>query len=256
MSNPTKVISWNVNGIRAAERNGFLDWIIASDADVVCVQETKAHPEQLSEELLSPAGYVSHFSSAEKRGYSGTATYSKKKPDNVTTLGIKDFDTEGRVLITTFGSLHIVNAYFPNSQEGGKRLDYKLAFCAAVKEHLDGLVRSGHDVLLCGDYNIAHTEIDLARPKQNENNPGYLPEEREWMTSFLTSGYTDTFRVFEPGPGHYTWWSYRGGARARNVGWRIDYHCVNERLRDRVLSSVIHPETTGSDHCPLSIHIE
>lgn len=250
-----KIISWNVNGIRAAERNGFLDWITHTDADVVCVQETKAHEEQLSDDLKSPPDYTSHFASAEKRGYSGTAIYSRSAPDTVELMGVPDFDSEGRVLIGSFGGISIVNAYFPNSQEGGKRLDYKLAFCEALKDRIDGLVSSGQNVVLCGDYNIAHTEIDLARPKQNEKNPGYLPEERAWMTSFLGDGYVDTFRMFEPGPHHYTWWSYRGGARARNIGWRIDYHCVNEGLRDRVVQSAIHPDVTGSDHCPISLLI-
>lgn len=252
---PHTIISWNVNGIRAAERNGFIEWISSCGADVVCVQETKAHPDQLSEELLAPAGYSSNFASAEKRGYSGTATFSRTAPDDVSVLGEADFDSEGRVLIETFGSLSVINAYFPNSQDAGKRLDYKLAFCESIKARVDALVQGGQDIVLCGDYNIAHTEIDLARPKQNEKNPGYLPEERAWMTSFLDSGYVDTFRMFEKGANHYTWWSYRGGARAKNVGWRIDYHCVNERLRDRVQTARIHPDISGSDHCPVSITV-
>ncbi|MFP4510481.1 MAG: exodeoxyribonuclease III [Spirochaetaceae bacterium] len=252
-SQPHTIVSWNVNGIRAAVRNGFIEWITGCGADVVCIQETKAHPDQLTEELLTPAGYSSYFANAEKRGYSGTAIFSRTPPDDVSFLGEPDFDSEGRVLIETFGSLSVVNAYFPNSQEAGKRLSYKLAFCEAVKARVDSLVQNGQDVVLCGDYNIAHTEIDLARPKQNEKNPGYLPEERAWMSSFLGAGYVDTFRMFETGANHYTWWSYRGGARTKNVGWRIDYHCVNEGLRDRVKASLIHPDIGGSDHCPVSI---
>lgn len=280
-----KIISWNVNGIRAVEKKGFVDWLLKTGADVVCIQETKASPAQLSDDLLFPgknqeaassaedaplfasvtgaaekkaectASYSSYFSSAKKPGYSGTAIYSLTKPDRTETLGVEEFDDEGRTTIAFYGSLAVISAYFPNSQDKGARLDYKLRFCDAIKKRCDSLVQEGYGIVLCGDYNIAHTAIDLANPKANEGNAGYLPEEREWMTFFTGHGYTDTFRMFCKDAGQYTWWSYRQRARERDIGWRIDYMCVNDALRDRVTGSVILKDVTGSDHCPVMIEL-
>jgi exodeoxyribonuclease-3 len=208
-----RIFSWNVNGIRAAEKKGFLPWLAASGGDLVCLQETKAYPGQLSPDLREPEGWHSYWASAKKAGYSGTAVYCRKKPEEVFTLGNPAFDDEGRVLGVRQGNLVVISAYFPNSQDAGARLGYKLAFCDAIFERCRDLVGQGRNVVLCGDYNIAHTPIDLARPRENEGNPGYLPEERAWMDTFTAGGFCDTFRHFCPEPGHYTWWSYRSTAR-------------------------------------------
>lgn len=248
-----RLISWNVNGMRSVLKKGFIEWLASSGADVVCVQESRALPEDIAPECLKPKGYTSIWNPAEKKGYSGVAAYVKKEPLSVGVLGKKEFDGEGRVQTLEYKDYTIVNTYFPNSQPERRRLDYKLAFCSAVLRLCNRLVKSGTNVVLCGDYNIAHTEIDLARPKQNEDNPGYLPEEREAMTRFLKAGYVDTFRHFCPDSDHYTWWSYRGGARAKNVGWRLDYHCVNKDFIGRVKRAEILSEVLGSDHCPVAI---
>ena len=256
------VISWNVNGIRAVEKKEFVPWLINCGADVVCIQETKANPSQLSPELIAPKGqgkdgsevsYNSFFSSAKKAGYSGTAIYSKAKPDNVTVLGVSEFDDEGRVTAAWFGNTVVISAYFPNSQAEGARLPYKLGFCDEILKYCDNLVSSGKNIVLCGDYNIAHKPIDLANPKSNEGNPGYLPEERAWMEKFVNSGYSDTFRHFCSEPNQYTWWSYRFHAREKNIGWRIDYQCVNQSFLPQVKESVILNNVMGSDHCPIRI---
>ena len=281
-----KIISWNVNGIRAVEKKGFTDWLLNCGADVVCIQETKANPEQLEEALLNPGNtsenddddaplfsqaldsakapagntqnisYKSYFSSAKKAGYSGTAIYSRTEPDKVELLDIPEFDDEGRVIIAWFGKLAVISAYFPNSQAEGKRLPYKLDFCSAIYKKCTEIVEQGANLVLCGDYNIAHTPIDLANPKSNEKNAGYLPEEREWMTFFTSHGFTDTFRMFCSEPGKYTWWSYRMHAREKDIGWRIDYQCVNEGFKDHVKSSTILKDVMGSDHCPIQIEID
>jgi exodeoxyribonuclease-3 len=252
-----RILSWNVNGIRSVEKKGFPEWMKTEDADVVCIQETKAKPEQLGEGLREIDGYKSYWASAQKPGYSGVAIYSKQEPLEVKTQGIDDFDQEGRFLRAEYQDFTLISAYFPNSQEGGRRLDYKLAFCAAVMKLCKGFVKQGRHFLFCGDYNIAHTSIDLARPRENEGNAGYLPEERAWMDSYLRAGFVDTFRHFHPGEkGHYSWWSFRCHARERNVGWRLDYHCVDPAFLPRVLSSRIRPEVQGSDHCPVEIVLD
>jgi exodeoxyribonuclease-3 len=171
-------------------------------------------------------------------------------------MGIKRFDDEGRVQVLEYPAFTVINAYFPNSQEAGARLEYKLDFCNSLLSFAKKLVKQGKNILICGDYNIAHTAIDLARPKQNEQNAGYLPEEREWMDKFIRAGFVDTFRVFTPGPGHYSWWSYRANARANNVGWRIDYHCVNQAFQPKVLGAEILTTVHGSDHCPVLVRLD
>ncbi|MBQ9205902.1 MAG: exodeoxyribonuclease III [Treponema sp.] len=276
-----KIISWNVNGIRAVEKKGFVDWLLSSDADVVCIQETKAHPSQLTQNLVaagseenvlfqlppkdvaSPvsieepsATYNSYWSSAKKAGYSSTAIYSKKTPDKVELLGNPEFDDEGRVLSAYFGKTVVISAYFPNSQNQGARLDYKLAFCAAIFDYLNKLVSDGYNIVLCGDYNIAHKPIDLANPKANEGNAGYLPEERAWMDFFTANGYVDVFREFCKEEKQYTWWSYRFHAREKDIGWRIDYTCVNKHFLPQVTSAGILKDVLGSDHCPIEIIIK
>lgn len=250
-----KIVSWNVNGIRAVSKKGFSQWLVDEAADVICLQETKANPQQLSPEITDIGEYTSFFASAKRPGYSGTAIYSKIKPDNVYVMGQDEFDDEGRVLCCDFVNLTVISAYFPNSQDGGARLPYKLAFCDAIFQFCDDLVAKGQNVVLCGDYNIAHTKIDLARPESNEHNPGYLPEEREWMSKFLNGGYCDAFRLFCGEGGHYSWWSYRFHAREKNIGWRIDYTCVNNDFVPNVKSAEILSNIQGSDHCPVKIEI-
>ena len=251
-----KIVSWNVNGLRAAVRNGFLQWLGKCRADVVCVQELRALPEQLDESILRPKGYKPLWQPAQRKGYSGVAAFVKKEPLSVDVMGVEEFDVEGRVQVLEYAAFTIVNAYYPNSQPERARIDYKLAFCDAMAALCNRLRDEGRNVILCGDYNIAHTEIDLARPKQNEDNPGYLPEERAAMTAFLAEGYMDTFRHFTPDSGNYTWWSYRGRAREKNVGWRLDYHCVNEAFLPQVRKSVILSQVTGSDHCPVMLTVK
>jgi len=256
-----RIISWNVNGIRAVEKRGFTDWLAKESPDILCLNETKAKLGQLSPKLANPARsgsgtetYHSYWASAKKPGYSGVAIYSKTEPLRTRFLGTPEFDDEGRVLIAEYDAFTLIATYFPNSQEGGKRLGYKLDFCAEILRLCNSLAESGRHFLLCGDYNIAHRPIDLARPKQNEGNAGYLPEERAWMDEFTGAGHVDTFRHFHPdATGHYTWWSYRAGVREKNIGWRIDYHCVDGAFLPKVTSSVIRPEVTGSDHCPVEI---
>jgi len=256
-----RIASWNVNGIRSAHEKGLLQWISSESPDVICLQETKAHPEQLVKELLAPVDgkglpYRAFWASAKRRGYSGVALFSRQEPDAVSFLGVQEFDDEGRFLAAKFGDITVVSAYFPNSQEAGARLDYKLRFCSAVHEYCDAVVaRKGH-VVVSGDYNIAHTPIDLARPRENEENPGYLPEERAWMDKFLGAGYVDSFRALHPGEkDQYSWWSYRARAREKNVGWRIDYHCTDPDLRPRMESAYMQPAVTGSDHCPVMLEL-
>lgn len=233
----------------------MFDWLHSAGPDIFCIQETKANPDQLAKRFTEPVGYHVWFSSAEKKGYSGVALYSKEKPKSVELLGQKEFDSEGRTLIADYNDFILINSYFPNSQDGGKRLDYKLAFCQSMMELTQRLRDEGRNIVLTGDYNIAHKPIDLARPKQNEGNPGYLPEERTWMDSFTEAGFVDTFRLFTKEGGHYTWWSYRTRGRERNVGWRIDYFCVNPEFQSSVSSSTIQSDVYGSDHCPLSLEI-
>lgn len=254
------IVSWNVNGIRAVEKKGFLEWLDAESPDVLCLQETKAHKGQVTPELGDPVlangAWKSWWSSAKKAGYSGTAIYSKTEPLDVRTSGYPEFDDEGRVVIADYSGATVISAYFPNSQEAGARLGYKLDFCAAMLEICDKLVSSGKNVILCGDYNIAHKPIDLANPKSNEGNPGYLPAERAWMDTFTGSGYVDTFRAFCAEPKQYTWWSYRFHAREKDIGWRIDYACVNPAFMPNVKSSIILKDVYGSDHCPIKLTCE
>lgn len=252
-----KIASWNVNGIRAAEKKGFGNWIKNSGNDIVCLQETKARPDQLDLFLREQEGYRSFWSSAEKAGYSGTAIYTRKDPLNVIEgIGLPESDSEGRVVGLEFKEFVVLSAYFPNSQREHERLPVKLKFCDAIHQYCDGWVKKGKAVVLAGDYNIAHHPIDLRNPKTNENNAGFLPQERAWMEHFTKQGYVDTFREFEKGPGHYSWWSYRPGVREKNIGWRIDYVCVNEGIRDRLKSAWISPDVLGSDHCPVGVELK
>lgn len=232
---------------------GFLDWVRRSDLDVFCLQEVKAFEGQVPPEVRSPEGYRSYWNSAQKPGYSGVATFTKQEPLNVEQgLGVPELDQEGRVLTLQFKDFDLVNAYFPNSQHGLTRLPFKLQFCEAMFKFLEKKRQQGRNVVLCGDFNIAHREIDLRNPKSNMNNPGFVAEERAWMDHLIDrAGYIDAFRKFEKGPGHYTWWSYRPGVREKNVGWRIDYFATNPEFDDRLKGCSISCEVMGSDHCPV-----
>ena len=251
-----RLLSWNVNGIRAAQRKEFVDWVSQIGPDILCVQETKASPEQLSEELTTMPGYHVYFSSAERKGYSGVATYSNVEPQDVAHgFGIEKFDSEGRILRMDYADFTLLNIYFPNGKSSEERLDYKMEFYDAFLEHLGHLKGQGRNVIVCGDVNTAHKEIDLARPKPNEKISGFLPIERSWMDQLVSHGYVDTLRMFNQEPGQYSWWDARGGGRSKNVGWRIDYFFVSESIKDRVTGAFILPDVMGSDHCPIGIDL-
>ncbi|MFH1429863.1 MAG: exodeoxyribonuclease III [Candidatus Margulisiibacteriota bacterium] len=252
----TNIISWNVNGLRAAQNKGFLKWLTKVQPDILCLQETKVQPDQLGTELLSPEGYKSYWQSAKRKGYSGVAVYTKKAPLSITNLGILEFDDEGRVQVLDFDGFTLINAYFPNSQAERARLPYKLRFNEAIVELCNKQVKAGKNVIVCGDFNVAHEPIDLTNPKPNENNPGYYIEERESMDRFLAGGYTDTFRHFNKESGNYTWWSYRFHARDKNIGWRIDFFIVNNGFLPKVKESTILADVYGSDHCPVRLVLD
>ena len=252
-----KLISWNVNGIRAAHRKGFIDWLIEEDGDIVSVQETKAHIDQLPRKLINIPGYTSYFSSARRKGYSGVGTYTKLKPNQVINgMGIKKFDIEGRLIRLDYDDFTLLNIYYPNGGSGEERLQYKLDFYDAFLDYANNLVDEGLNLIICGDVNTAHKAIDLVRPKQNEETSGFLPVEREWVTKFLDNGYVDTFREFNTEGENYTWWSYRTKARDRNVGWRLDYFFVNDEFKSHVKDSYILSDVLGSDHCPIALKIK
>ena len=256
ISNPStiKLYSWNVNGIRAAEKKGFLEWMRGVDADIVCVQETKAHPDQLSANMLNPLGYYSDFASAEKKGYSGVATFSKIKPHkSIIGLGDAKFDHEGRTVISEFDRFVLFNIYFPNGGRGPEWVLHKLAFYKKFLEVVGAYMQAGRSVVVTGDVNTAFSEIDLARPKENQKNSGFLPEERAGLAEFFTYGLCDTFRDLRPTEAKYSWWDQRTGARANNIGWRIDYFFVSADLKPQVIDADIHTDTMGSDHCPVSL---
>ncbi len=254
-----RILSWNVNGLRACARKGFGRWLSRSGAEIVGIQELRALPEQLPPTLRSPRGWHVHFSPAERRGYSGVALFSRRPPDRVeTSLGEARFDAEGRLQIAFFGRFALVNAYFPKGSGAARdnsRVPYKLDFYRALFDRLISLRRGGYRILVMGDLNTAHREIDLARPRDNTRNSGFLPEEREELDRWLRAGWIDTFRRFEPGGGHYTWWSQRLGARARNVGWRIDYVLASTAAMRHVRGALIQPATKGSDHCPVGVEV-
>lgn len=251
-----KLISWNVNGLRAAHKKNLMDFIKKENPDVLCFQEIKAQKEQLPLELQEMEGYHSYFNSAERKGYSGVAVYTKIKPEKVeTTFGKNHKDVEGRILALYFKEYVLFNIYFPNGGGGEERLKYKLEFYDIFLKHIEKLKKTTN-VIFCGDVNTAHTEKDLARPKENETRTGFLPVERQWMDNLVSKGYTDTFRMFNKDGGNYTWWDMKTRARERDVGWRIDYFFVNNDFKDAVVSSEILKDIQGSDHCPILIKLE
>lgn len=248
-----KLISWNVNGLRAVLKKNFLDFIAAEKPDVMCLQETKCTPEDV--EQLWPAKYTTYWNSAEKKGYSGTAIFTKARPLNITPhLGVLEHDREGRVLTAEYDEFFLVNVYVPNSKRDLSRLPYRQTWDRDYLRFLKQLEKK-KPVIFCGDLNVAHAEIDLANPKANVKNHGFTPEERAGFSALVKAGFVDTFREFEKGGGHYTWWSQMGTARARNIGWRLDYFLVSQSLRPKLKRAFIRPNVSGSDHCPVGIEV-
>ena len=258
-SKSVKIISWNVNGIRAFYKKGQFDWLVNESADIFCLQETKATPDQLTSEILAPKGYHSFFDfPKEKKGYSGVAIYSKVKPNKVEyVMGVPVLDNEGRLVSAYFDDFVLVNVYFPNGGGGPVRLKYKLDFYKEFLAYVDKLRKAGHRVIFCGDINTAHTEIDLARPKANKENTGFLPIERKWIDKVIEHGYVDIFRYLYPNKKDaYSYWDMKTFARERNVGWRIDYFFVSEDLMPKVQSMEMLDKVTGSDHCPIVLYLK
>ncbi len=251
------IISWNVNGLRAAYGRGFLEWFRDTRPHILCVQETKATEEQLPPELREVEGYRAYFSTPDRKGYSGVGLYTRREPEGVrAALGIARFDAEGRFLAADYGDFLLCNVYFPNGKQSRERLRYKLDFYDAFLDYVEAVRKKGKAIVACGDFNTAHREIDLARPKENSKVSGFLPEERAWLDRLVEHGYLDTFRMFNGEPGQYTWWDLKTRARERNIGWRIDYFFVSEELRKRVKAAYILPEVEGSDHCPIGLEME
>lgn len=254
-----RIISWNVNGIRANTKKGGFDWLLNESPDIFCLQETKAHPEQLEEGIRNPDGYHSYFDhSKARKGYSGVAIYSKTPAINVEYgLGIPELDQEGRFIALFFNDFVLINTYFPNGGGGPERLDFKLRFYDAFLKYINNLRKNGHEIIFCGDVNTAHQEIDLARPKENEKNTGFLPVEREWIDQVINAGFIDVFRTMNPNStGKYTYWDMKTFARERNVGWRIDYFFVSPALFKKVKKTSILEHILGSDHCPIDIILD
>lgn len=252
-----RIISYNVNGIRAAMNKGLMDWLKTDPADIICLQETKAHKDNVDHQQFTKLGYHDYWFSAQKKGYSGVAVFTKIKPDNVVNgTGHQVSDDEGRVLQLDFGNIRVINAYFPSGTSGDIRQTYKYEWLKDMQDYLDELKMKYPQLILCGDYNIAHKEIDIHDPKGNKNSSGFLPEERSWMEQFFTSGWVDTFRVFHNEPQRYTWWSQRfPSVRLQNKGWRIDYINATEPLRNRLKGAEIYPDIKHSDHCPVYLEI-
>ena len=249
-----RILCWNVNGVRAARRKGFLEWLYQESPDILCLQETKAHLDQLDLDLKEPRGYHTYWNYPERKGYSGVAIFTKEKPINVHyEFGDTELDMEGRVIITEYPEFMLFNIYFPNGRKDETRLKYKMDFYDVFLRFADDLKAKGKKLVMCGDFNTAHREIDLARPKENSKVSGFLPMEREWIDKFIAHGYIDTFRQFNQEPNQYTWWDMKSGARERNVGWRLDYFFVSDNLASSIAASFIMPDVMGSDHCPVGI---
>lgn len=253
-----KLVSWNVNGIRAvSKKEEFWNWFDNTDADIINFQEVRSTQEQIPKKLVNVEGFHQAFNEAEKKGYSGVGTYSKIEPiDVVKGLGVKELDSEGRVLRMEYSDFFLYNIYFPNSGMGAKRLDFKVDFCNALLNQIVDLKNDGENVIVTGDYNIAHNPIDVYNPKNCEGKSGYLPEERSWLDELENAGFIDTFRMFDKGENNFTWWSYRTRARERNAGWRLDYFYVNEEISDKVKSAKILSDVFGSDHCPVTLELD
>jgi exodeoxyribonuclease-3 len=252
-----KIVSYNLNGIRSVISKDFITWLKEVNPDVLCVQETKANPSQFDESLFEDLGYHCYWHSAEKKGYSGVGLLSKQKPDKlVYGVGVDKFDSEGRTVRADFGDLTILSVYHPSGTTGGIRQDFKMEWLHNFHTFANELKKDRPNLIISGDVNICHEEIDISNPKKKKGVSGFLPEEREWLSSFIASGFIDSFRVFDQSPDKYSWWSYRAGSRAKNLGWRIDYHLVSEPLRGRLKNAEIWADVVHSDHCPIYLEIE
>jgi len=252
-----KILTYNVNGIRAALGKGLLDWIRSVDPDIICLQETKAQPDQLPLFDFEEAGYNNYWHSAQKKGYSGVAILTKRKPDNIYYgLGNEKYDNEGRFLRADYGDVSVVSVYHPSGTTGDERQAFKMEWLEYFQNYINELKKTRPNLILCGDYNICHKPIDIHDPIRNAHSSGFLPEEREWISGFIESGFIDSFRYFNQEPKQYTWWSFRANARAKNLGWRIDYNMVSKPLESKLKRSVILPEAKHSDHCPVLLEID
>lgn len=252
-----KIVTYNVNGLRAAAAKGLPGWLEQENPDVVCLQETKLQPEQYPAEAFEALGYKAYLHSARKKGYSGVAILTKTKPDHVEYgMGIEEYDSEGRFIRADYGDLSIVSVYHPSGTSGDERQAFKMGWLEAFRQYVSELRKSRPKLILCGDYNICHEAIDIHDPVRNATNSGFLPEEREWMTRFLSTGFIDWFRMLYPEKQEYTWWSYRFNSRAKNKGWRIDYCMVSEPVSGMVKDAVILKDAVHSDHCPMALHVE
>jgi len=253
-----RIISYNVNGIRAAMNKGLMDWLKTEPADIICIQETKAHRDNVNYQLFTDLGYDDYWFSAQKKVYSGVAVFTKIKPDHVEYgTGHKVSDDEGRVIQLDFGDIRLINAYFPSGTSGDERQTFKYGWLSEFQTYVDNLRKQKPKLILCGDYNIAHNEIDIHDPKGNKKSSGFLPEEREWMTKFLESGWVDTFRTFHQEPHRYSWWSQCfPTVQLNNKGWRIDYISVTEALRANLVAADIYPDVKHSDHCPVYLELK
>jgi exodeoxyribonuclease-3 len=252
-----KMLCWNVDGLRSVLKKGFKEWLDRESPEILCLQETRLVEDEIPEDIRHMDGYYSYFSCSKvKKGYSGVALFTKEKPKEVKYgFGVERFDDEGRTIIADYGRFTLLDIYFPNGKASQERLDYKMDFYDTFLEYVDRLKGQGKDIVICGDVNTAHTELDIARPRENSRKSGFLPVERAWMDKFEAHGFIDTYRVFEREGGHYTYWDMRTGARKRNVGWRIDYFYISDSLRKNLKGAFIEPDVPGSDHCPIGIEI-
>ena len=251
-----QIVSYNVNGIRAALNKGFAEWLKVNSYDIICLQETKAHPSQINTAIFEHLGYHHYWFSAQKKGYSGVAILTKEKPNYVETgIGKNDYDCEGRIIRLDFDDFSVISAYFPSGTSGDRRQAFKMQFLDDFRHYISRLIIERPKLIISGDYNICHKPIDIHDPVRNAKNSGFLPEEREWVTQFLSDGFIDTFRTFEPGPDNYSWWTYRANARARNLGWRLDYNMASESLKENLADAAILNDIVHSDHCPVYLKV-
>lgn len=252
-----KIISYNVNGLRAAIKKGFLEWLEKENPDIICIQETKMQEDQVDKLAFETLGYKQYWNMAEKKGYSGVGILTRLKPEYFSTgMGIPKYDREGRVIRLDFHDFTLINSYFPSGSSGDERQDFKMDYLADMQVFINNLKKEKKKIVLCGDYNICHKAIDINHPERHKKSSGFLPEEREWMDAFLGNGFVDSFRVFDTGPDKYSWWSYRANSRAKNLGWRIDYHMITENLSPNLVNAGILPDVSHSDHCPVWIELK